>query len=317
MRYRTFRAIVLLVVGGLLLSGIAAGVSYQRLREENEREKADERARVHADIQKQREEDERARGVGLGTSTPPLVVETHPPATTSTTPDTGSRDEGTLRSLDRKIIAAVAKPQGTARVKDLFPDEAWKISVYTDAPATLPTRVKIGFDRHRKDAVDEKWELADGTVTKRLVSTHCDGVFDEVWTLEGDSWERREKGASHRDAPEPPEPATERPATQPVQAAKRIPLRDFDRKIVAFFGKPATGDKIKDALGKSGPKVNVTAENGSGSWNHAKVDLNRNEKWDEKWDWKDGRVSRKVAPADDESYTRSFHLDGDAWVEEK
>jgi hypothetical protein len=66
------------------------------------------------------------------------------------------------------------------------------------------------------------------------------------------------------------------------------------------LGKPASSDKIKDALGRGHGKVNVYAEHGV--WARAKVDLNRNEKWDEKWWIEDGAIMRKVSPTDDESY---------------
>jgi len=66
------------------------------------------------------------------------------------------------------------------------------------------------------------------------------------------------------------------------------------------LGKPASSDKLKDALGRGHAKVNVYAEHGV--WARAKVDLNRNEKWDEKWWVEDGTIMREVSPADDESY---------------
>lgn len=66
------------------------------------------------------------------------------------------------------------------------------------------------------------------------------------------------------------------------------------------LGRSASGEKQKDALGRLGPKVNVYAE--QGHWTRAKVDLDRDERWDEKW-WVDaGQIWRAIAPQDDEHY---------------
>jgi hypothetical protein len=51
--------------------------------------------------------------------------------------------------------------------------------------------------------------------------------------------------------------------------------------------------------------------------NRLKVDLDRDEKWDEKWTFaSDGGtdgVKRQVAPNDDEAYTEEYRLDGERW----
>jgi hypothetical protein len=99
------------------------------------------------------------------------------------------------------------------------------------------------------------------------------------------------------------------PVTAPAPAAASVPpalpappaaAADYRTYLLGVLGKPAKGDKIKDALGRRQAKVNVYAE--KGRWARAKVDLNRNDKWDEKWWVEDGSIMREVAPADDESY---------------
>jgi hypothetical protein len=88
----------------------------------------------------------------------------------------------------------------------------------------------------------------------------------------------------------PPAPTAPPVAARPEHAAF----------LVSKLGQPAKGDKIKDALGSRQVKVNVYAE--GGRWARAKVDLDRDEKWDEKWWLEDGVPVRAVAPADDEKY---------------
>lgn len=98
-------------------------------------------------------------------------------------------------------------------------------------------------------------------------------------------------------------------------------LRDLDRQVLKLSETAITGDKVKDAL-KSGPfKVNLYSDEPSGRVSRLKIDLNRNEKWDEKWSFEtlDGRrlVKRQVSPADDDTnYPEKYRLSNDRWVRE-
>ena len=51
--------------------------------------------------------------------------------------------------------------------------------------------------------------------------------------------------------------------------------------------------------------------------NRLKIDLNRNDRWDEKWSLERAggvlAVKRHVAPADDEQYRDEYRLDGAHW----
>ena len=118
--------------------------------------------------------------------------------------------------------------------------------------------------------------------------------------------------------------AVERPpSTAPVEpagaAADASPdaLRPMDREILARAGKGISGDKAKDAIRGRAWKVNLYQDAGHSRVNRLKVDLDRDEKWDEKWTFtSDGGtdgVKRQVAPNDDESYTEEYRLDGERW----
>jgi len=86
-------------------------------------------------------------------------------------------------------------------------------------------------------------------------------------------------------------------AVQPAETTK-----DYRAYLLSELGKPAHGDKIKDAI--PGPvKVNVYAK--GGVWDRAKVDLDRDDKWDEKWWVAKGKVMREVSPDDNENYGAS------------
>lgn len=113
--------------------------------------------------------------------------------------------------------------------------------------------------------------------------------------------------AARRTIADPPPPEiTTAPATpaSPTLPSAALPAALSSDPAASFLaerlGKPAGSDKIKDALGSRGPKVNVYNE--KGTWARAKVDRDRDEKWDEKW-WLDGRqLWRAVSSGDDEKY---------------
>jgi hypothetical protein len=111
------------------------------------------------------------------------------------------------------------------------------------------------------------------------------------------------RSAEPRALPPPPISSAEAPPTAalppPALPARPSASPDYRAYLLETLGKPAKGDKIKDAL--HGPaKVNVYAE--KGRWARAKVDLNRNEKWEEKWRLDGTKIVRQVAPDDDENY---------------
>lgn len=290
MRYTTFRAIVLMTLAG---AGAGGWFGFKKLQEAPPAQPA---PRPQPSPQPQPTPQPAPRPEPQPAPSPTPMGDPRPP-----TPVHGS-DEEPLRDFDRKIFDLLGKPAGWDKLKDALPGSGIHVALYSDPPSNIPTRVKI--DRNKNDRWDEKWEVDGTTVTKRLVSSKDDENYDQVWKLAGDIWVLEKSGLNA-------------PAPRKLEAEKRVPLRDIDKKILAILGKPASGDKIKDALGKTGPKVNVNVEGGS-VWNRAKIDFERNEKWNEKIDLMDGgRVKRRVAPKDDEVYTEEWTLDGDAWVQKK
>lgn len=94
-------------------------------------------------------------------------------------------------------------------------------------------------------------------------------------------------------------------------------LRSLDQAILDRVGSPASTDKVKDAF-PGAIKVNLYHDDKSGWFNRLKIDLDRDEKWDEKWTLAGGKVlKRQVAPADDEVYTEAYVLEGQTWVRQE
>ncbi len=109
--------------------------------------------------------------------------------------------------------------------------------------------------------------------------------------------------------PTTPPPAVDPPATP----GAGIPPRQVDRITLGFRGKDLRTDKWKDATKGEPYKVNLYQDPGFATTNRAKLDLDRDDKWDEKWTFDGENVVREVAPADDEKYTERYRWTGEAW----
>lgn len=108
----------------------------------------------------------------------------------------------------------------------------------------------------------------------------------------------------------PVEPAASEPSADaiPVDAS-----RPWDAVLLGKAGQSLGSKKVKDAVKGKSWKVNLYQDEGNASVNRAKVDIDRDDKWDEKWTFADDGITRKVSPADDEDYTASFVWTGSAW----
>ncbi len=105
--------------------------------------------------------------------------------------------------------------------------------------------------------------------------------------------------------------------TAPVTASKDDTFREMDRKILWRIAQEMTTEKIKDVFKDASYKVNIYRDAAQTKVNRAKVDLDRDDKWDEKWTFSGEDVKRKVAPKDDEDYTLEYRLRHGAWVQKK
>jgi hypothetical protein len=90
-------------------------------------------------------------------------------------------------------------------------------------------------------------------------------------------------------------------------------LREVDRALLGWKGKNLGGNKKKDVTTGRPYKVNLYQDSGQSVMNRAKIDLDRDDKWDEKWTFDGDQIARKVAPNDDENYTLSFDWTGTDW----
>lgn len=95
-------------------------------------------------------------------------------------------------------------------------------------------------------------------------------------------------------------------------------MREVDTRILARVAAGVSSPKLKDVFKGDRIKVNLYNEDGK---IRAKVDLDRDDKWDEKWDFetKNGEqvVKRRISSADDDAtYDVEYRLVGARWVKQ-
>jgi len=110
-----------------------------------------------------------------------------------------------------------------------------------------------------------------------------------------------------------PTPAETKPAGGPVD----LPARAYDAEVIAWKDKSIASDKEKDVSKGKPYKINVYKDAGQTNVNRAKVDANRNDKWEDKYTFEPGKITLQRAPNDDEQYTETYHWTGSGWAKQK
>lgn len=177
---------------------------------------------------------------------------------------------------DAAVIAIASRPSGGAKKKKdaLGGASPWKVNLYDDDGDGRWERLKL--DRNRDDRWDSKWNFKDGLWE--------DGESKRVWR--DGRWTPR--------------------ASAPTPTPTRI--GGVALKVVAAMGGRASAKKVKDLYRGAGAKVNLYDDDGDGVWDRAKIDLDRDDNWDEKLSRKAAGMERKV-----EASGEVFVLSGDAW----
>ena len=233
-------------------------------------------------------------------SAPPVVAPSPAPAPEPAATQTPTGDRQPLRSIDRRVLERLKSPV-PEKVKDAFAADAIKVNLYQDAGKSLPNRVKLDLDRD--DKFDEKWTVEGDRISREISSADDDQTYDQRWLLDGETW-AREGGAASASAPPPAAPA----------ATSGDALRPMDDEVLALARAGISGDRVKDATAGKPYKVSLYRDAGQTGVNRLKIDLDRDDKWDEKWSIEGETVKRQVAPADDEKYSEEYRLRGGAWV---
>ena len=219
-----------------------------------------------------------------------------------------------LRPMDVEILAAAAANISGDKVKDAIRGRPWKVNLFKDAGATTVNRLKI--DLNRNDKWDEKWSWDPEGLQRQVAPADDEKYTVQTWyDTNLNAWTSAKPKAGA--APTLAETAPGIPAMPAGSTpAGELALRPMDEEILAAAAANISGDKVKDAMKGRAWKVNLFRDAGSATVNRVKIDLDRDDKWDEKWSWKAGRITREVASNDDEVYEKRFFLDkgGKSWL---
>ena len=278
MKYKTFRALV--ITGVALLAGLWLW-SYVRAQDEH---KQAYMARVA----------ETQQAVQAGSSQSPALAG-----------DVGGQ------TPEAYLLVTLGGLASEEKLKDVTGGKGSKINVYNEGGRWA--RAKVDHDRDEK--WDEKWSL-DGAVVVRQIAPDDDENYtrelrrvNDRWLSPGDAAFVAADAAAPAAIPTDPAPAV----TAPAAAAAASSGRPVDDDVLRALQGPAQ-EKIKDATSGTPYKINLYSDDRV-RWNRVKIDLDRDEKWDEKWTIAaDGAIEREVAPADDEVYSETYARSGDAWV---
>lgn len=207
-----------------------------------------------------------------------------------------------LREVDKAALALLDRPV-VDKIKDGSRGKPYKVNVYSDDKVRF-NRVKLDLDRDDRD--DETWTVfADGRI-ERKVSSKDNATYDSIYRLELSGWQDLSAPVAAAS------PTTTSPTT--TAAAGGVPLTNaVDKAMDAVLRLPVQ-EKVKDATKGQAFKINLYSDDGK-RFNRAKVDLDRDDKWDESWSFKGAsEIERQVAPLDDENYSEVYVARDGAWV---
>jgi hypothetical protein len=201
-----------------------------------------------------------------------------PPASQAASQVKNSSENGTLLASAMKIATSASKPGAGKDV--LGASSPWKLNLYDDNADGQWDRGKLDFNRD--DVDDEKWNFKEGRWEKE--GGH------EIWN--GTAWQSSDApattGATTGANTVASTAAPAKPATPAAPVADEA-LTNYRAAMKIATAKAVKG-KGKDVLGsRSKWKLNLYDDNNDGQWDRGKLDTNRDEVDDEKWNFKQGR----------------------------
>lgn len=306
MKFKTFRNIVvaLIVVGCLgTCMGVRSCSRTHEAAEQKQRDAAD--AQWRAELSRKADEENARRAQLAAANATRAAASASDDARRGENPGAFFGAAPGLRPVDTDLLGLLQRPV-VEKIKDGTHGKPWKINLYSD-DKTRWNRAKVDLDRDEK--ADESWTIkADGAI-ERSVSSRDDERYDRTYRLDVTAgW----LDLSAAPAAPPTPPSASLPSLAHSGASPAAGARAVDADMLALVKLPVQ-EKIKDATKGKAYKINLYSDDGQ-RFNRAKVDLDRDDKWDESWTFKaDGSTERQVAPADDEKYTEVWVLERGGW----
>lgn len=238
---------------------------------------------------------------------PPHSIASTPsaPAAAAANPPSHPANAGVV-DYQVEAMSWAGRNVGSDKAKDVSAGKPYKINVYQDAGHGTANRLKVDLDRD--DKWDEKWTFGNDGSIRREVAPADDEIYayEQVWT--GSEW----SGGPPSEDEFPPVDPPEEPA---ADAGPLALLPAAEQAAMGWKGRALGSDKLKDVTKGESYKINVYQDAGQATANRLKIDLDRDDKWDQKWTFHDdGQVSREVAPNDDETYTIAEVWGSGGWV---
>jgi hypothetical protein len=207
----------------------------------------------------------------------------------------GSASKSTRAEVDKLLLGSGRRSLTGKKEKDIASGKPYKVNLYQDDGHQTVNRAKVDLDRDNK--WDEKWTFSGDGIT-RQVSPNDNEQYSQEYQWTGSGWSSAGSTAT----------AGKNSTKTGAKTGRAV-----DRYLLGQVGRDIGTKKLKDTTRGKPYKVNLYQDDGHSSVNRAKVDLDRDDKWDEKWTFKGDTVQRKVAPEDDEQYTRTLHWTGSGW----
>ena len=156
---------------------------------------------------------------------------------------------------------ATARADSSGKGKDVLGAKSpWKLNLYDDNRDGQWDRAKL--DTNRDEVDDEKWTFKSGRWEK-------DGGR-KIWV--GNQWQSASSSAT------------------PAKSSASPTLARYQTAMKLASGRADRSGKGKDVLGSRSPwKLNLYDDDRDGTWDRGKLDTNRDEVDDEKWNFKNGR----------------------------
>jgi hypothetical protein len=219
------------------------------------------------------------------------------------------------RAYDAEVIAWSKKSISGDKVKDASKGKKYKINLYKDAGKQTVNRAKV--DINRNDKFDEKYTFEEGKITLEVAPAD-DEKYTKTYHWTGTGWMAEGTAAAPPPAPgsaqAPGSAEAPKPEDKPGNVKVDLAERNYDKEVIAWKDKSIASDKEKDVSKGKPYKINVYKDAGNTNVNRAKVDTNRNDKFEEKYTFEAGKITLQRAPADDEKYTETYHWTGSGWV---
>jgi len=184
------------------------------------------------------------------------------------------------------------------RENDAMPDSPAKVTLQKENSPDGPRVRRMTIDLDRDGRIDEIWMFTGFDKVQRHVKMH-EEHYTDLYDLDGDKWKLVQGfGATA--------------LMEPTDSTDNVfDLRPVDQDVLPLVGTKVSG-KQEDALPGKAYRVNLYSMNRSQRVDRIDIDIDRDNKVDERWNVR-GQIRRETNPGDDGKFTEVYVLQKDKW----